>query len=1669
MVLNIKQFNDRFMNESIQKAERRYIDLSRALGLGGELHRLVARCLDVAPCRLESTAEVTLSRPAAEALGCESLESWLFAGQGPDSRNAVFPAGFTCPEVFESLESSIRSATRETRAGMTDLAGAETRAKERLKRVREKSAPLSVRLPEAEEKLAALDARHAGEAARFHRKTCERRPSLVELEGRVAEHVQYLKNIPTPGVSGPRSGDGKSGPTAGSMARKRNRLNQLKTRLAAIRAEMALGRAGLDSQSVSVARERLELEKLEIKQRELGRYESSIRTSLENLKQNQARLLERLNRLKQAGRDLEQARQIWKMLESAMRAWPNALRGLEGQIPDPGEEWNQVRQKIETAGHQLERSRRNGRTIGQKRNELIGQVEGLLDRCLAYDAKVENFSRILDEKTADLKRAPQNPQHRFEQVASKIKALYRERSLLSNRREFLGERLAKINSVITVNDRDEARHRSNHDTLIHQAVASVRAGATQRGALIRRCGRLKNQLTEGYCGLVPLIGRSKALEDGILKTALGLVRVREKLDRFKTVLARAHDDFVSAGESTGAPRPAGGADPGRMIDRLKDLHPGGEAVARLPRQLASYRAVLIRYNQVKGLEKLRDEQDFNLARLMEKNGRLLQVLADSKERVAALAGEKSRLLAELNAVGEQAAGLSAHVEDDLYPLLKTLGLALYGSQVRTSEIREEKKAEEKKNAGYRQQITILNQDNARLEKERQEAVGSFLNLGLAVTAERTIRERDYKIQKETLTAGIEAAEQKARELNARIREIEADHRIETAAHKKQICDLNVKAAQIETGKQKAEEKARELGQALSRLEKEASDRQTRFQTQRNKLFAITKAWKFKADNLKTDLDDLKTRYVESQNLVADQENELQAQKALEAELLDLVAFFMEQVDLWAQPPQDPTTIPLPEGGEVLALLIHMLRQENENLTEAVGVLKDDRRLLALENEHLSRSHQAMKDRLTQLLPVFDFFFRSWFATTADLTARHADRMAAIEELNRIKHQARIQGARLLKLTSRLDTAESELEQARAGILRLDDEKTEALRLEAEFKFLLDEARMEIDNLTTVRSQMAKTIDRQRSRLSSLSARQETLVLENQSLGRERAGWKQKATHLHRRATALSKDLTDRKGQVESAWTTVALLGTRSREALAELQSQLTAQAETIHTLEIRLDDKSVRIDELERNQDRLGLMFWMMIQSGGHRPPVAQELIQLSQEDGFRENAGTAGIRLREITLSALRHFHDTRFQAAARKAIRRGFYSMVLACGMVVAAPQHSSKATDHTPALNHPPVPAAIGAEPLQLENAVKGPVYSPFLDRECDISFIDPWERSKGDGHIQELISGRVDDLALKTGLDRDRFVQLVQRFFDPDETVSVDRLQETSETFEMLNNHFPVISKDFNQKAPQREDVTNLVHLAGMVNILECRVWDRLYQNFRDLGAGPQKALAMLLGNARLALENRSAPTRVEFAGKLSPIPALETLGLEDFIKVVTPYFKAHIKAIVARPAYAHAHEPEKIDEYARRLACDMYVAGKTFGVPRTMLVTIAHQESYFANILGDNSLSAGPFQIYQPTKPYIIRTMAQKGLMVPAVPDHLQDHVTLATYMAAFFMSSLIERHSHHWQKGHLPLCDLDRVARSYNGGKTYPGAVYKKKIALLGYLERHRRAALKEKKNGQPG
>ena len=1302
------------------------------------------------------------------------------------------------------------------------------------------------------------------------------------------------------------------------------------------------------------------------------------------------------------------------------------------------------------------------RELAEQLEELRTQGQDLQADYGKFESGALSFSRAIDIKTADYDQVVQSPIQELKSLVARSQGLKHEHRALMARRDGLATRLSSVGESIDSLNQAWLKQLARRKSLVMDYVAAVRSQAVRRGVLAHQEKRLHEQLATLHAGLPGLIGPSPFLEGCLISGALALDGARRALEAWKSSLARAHDCLPFQPSLEGFGRPAMALARVREdLGGLERLDGVAEVIDRLPRQLSAYRAALVRDHRMTRLQGAYQRRGEKIILLDQDRKRLVGLVRKSRKQLTFMVQERDRLAGELVGVRRQSSRVTSHLKDEIYPLVRTLGLALYQGQVRTADIL---KREEAKDA----QLAALSALVAKMEMGKQKADGAVVQLGGLIGVmgrEQAQREQTWRHQNEQLLAEAQAAGEKAAAMSHRVKEVEAAYRVRVAKHKKQVADLNLHLADLEAGRRDEQAISRQLGLALVQLGEEGRRREKAHEVRRKRLFDAAKVWEGRARNLSLQAQELEAGYLDSQNLIRRQSLDLQARADRLAELYPLLSFFMERLDLWAGPKAEEAgpVVEVPQGSEYLVVFLHMLRQENEALRDAVTVLKQDRQSMALENEHLAQSHRAIKARLEELLPVFAYYWQAWLATTARLAESESGSLGLAEQLAGLKSRHALQASNLGKISASLERVSQDLAAHRRALIRTRSDRDEALRLQSEFKALFEKTRDETEALKEVQAEMTGIIADQQSGLSVLKEEVRELDVERRRTAALNSILKRQTEDVTADVEDLTYKLAEKSGQVEAAWAGLAHLAESTRAAVAKLQNGLEAQSRTIRSLEQRLGERSTRMTELERQQDRLGILFWVMAKYGA-QGEVLNSLIKQSREPGFRDAADLTGARLQQLALGVAAKVGSQRFRNLARTALRRGLYSLLLAGGIVMGLPQESSKATALPAELNRPgEMVKLLQQEPIMQAGVPMGPVYSKYLERPFDIAFLSPWDKAGGFEQIEERIQGEIDAQAREVGLAPEAYLRLVKGVYKPNQTVSLTKLRNEQGIVAILTRYFPNISAEFKAETLDIEDLRTLYQLAGAANPGECRFWDRLYADFRTMDSDSADSLAMIMNNARWSMERQASGAGVEFAGTLKPIPELEQLRIEGFTRVITPYFKSNIKTFVATPAFSYAHKQEDIAGYAEALAQDMYVAARIFGVPRTLFISIAHQESYFANVLGDNSMSASPFQIYQPTKPFIIKAMESKGLQVPGEPEKLEDHLTLATFMAAFYLSELMERHTTPWHKDKSPLCDLDRVAWSYNGGEAYPKAVYGKKLRLVGYLDRVRQVAVQKR------
>ncbi|MDR1397340.1 MAG: hypothetical protein LBJ14_06380 [Desulfarculales bacterium] len=222
------------------------------------------------------------------------------------------------------------------------------------------------------------------------------------------------------------------------------------------------------------------------------------------------------------------------------------------------------------------------------------------------------------------------------------------------------------------------------------------------------------------------------------------------------------------------------------------------------------------------------------------------------------------------------------------------------------------------------------------------------------------------------------------------------------------------------------------------------------------------------------------------------------------------------------------------------------------------------------------------------------------------------------------------------------------------------------------------------------------------------------------------------------------------------------------------------------------------------------------------------------------------------------------------------------------------------------------------------------------------------------------------------------------------------------------------------------------------------YDRLYDEYRALGFSPAESLGAVAGNKSAAAQVRELwQTPQRFQGRVSPLDLVENMTLAEFVERISPYIEKRLTGYMTNRGLDYQGSGR---EYARHLAFDIYCAADAFAVPRTFMLAIAHQETFYANVLGDSNRSASPFQLFSPTRKLIIQSMSGHGLVPPPPGILLERHLTISAYMAAFHLKELMHRAS---PGGYV---DTNRLMRYYNGSDGYGGWVARRQKQLAGYL-----------------
>lgn len=1096
-----------------------------------------------------------------------------------------------------------------------------------------------------------------------------------------------------------------------------------------------------------------------------------------------------------------------------------------------------------------------------------------------------------------------------------------------------------------------------------------------------------------------------------VQDSLGLVTAEK--ETLEVELARRRDELARAAQHRERMAQAM-AGYRKSLDKLSTAY---RQLARKNREQGRDLAQLRQDRQRLSTKSLRQQRA--LARLAAKRQAMLAELGITRLKLDGLIKEREKLLDDLGRAQDDARSheqgraqaraeldrLNRQVEEELYPVIKMFGLALWRSESQLGRIREENR-------------------QFHLKSSASEA-------GLRIKAAA----REIEL--------VERAEQRELQWHNLSREKEAAWNSLLSQRETAIAELN--AGREELGRKLAY-RARlslTLSLALSGLNHkvEKRDQALRFLKRR------TDQRLAEAQEIQDGLLGLTRR----------QAKEIQEQREILSQLTPVLGYFLEQAaTVWA--PAKPPRIQSggQEAPDIWLALVHFLRLENQNLGERLAISEEHRQNQAQSQLEIQESHRRMRKRLSDLGPLMAFLAQSFVSNVAELALARKGRQKARAELDALKRNYEEAQAQLAAFSASLDGAGRQLAHSQNQLLEARRRGQTLAENQARQAAVLERAQKELEQLNESRRIMAQTLKAKQADLAEVTDQAFKLTVENRQLAQLSQLREQELAVTRQDREHLAGELKAQAGRLESSWAALNYLGAKADDAVARLKARLETQSGALADLRRRLKEREEEVKRLETTQDRVALLYWTIL-SRGDRLDWAEALKEAKNLD--QQLAGQKLLSLGDANKrSGAVRLDWKEFSKDARKAARRGILAMLLAAGLVMTNPREAAVHSG-LPARGSGLLADLIKASPTD-PAAIAGRLESTYVNRVFDLSFLPPWERAKGFGHIQSRIEEEVVARAREWDLQPREYVDLIKMTYGPDDLVSLDDLNSDYIGYAFLTSHFPALTQAA-ARAPEgpnlpRRELSRLLKFAAHTDPAEGRFWDRMLNDFHSLSGDKTACLNMIMANYRQHREGRAKLALARFSGNLTPIPEIEALDLPGFKKLAAPYIKSNLRSFEIEPGFmvpADVPDPP-IDQYAQRLAEDMYFSARLFEVPLTLMVVIAHQETHFANILGDRNRSASPFQIFQPTKPLIAKYLASRNLKIPLTPPRLEKTLTLATYMAAAHMADLIGQVS--VKTGQGSVCDLDRVALRYNGGPDYPPAVYQKKLRLQSYVKRQR-------------
>ena len=792
-----------------------------------------------------------------------------------------------------------------------------------------------------------------------------------------------------------------------------------------------------------------------------------------------------------------------------------------------------------------------------------------------------------------------------------------------------------------------------------------------------------------------------------------------------------------------------------------------------------------------------------------------------------------------------------------------------------------------------------------------------------------------------------------------------------------------------------------------------------------------------------------------------------------------------------------------------------LKEENRHLSQLVSDLDAERRELAERARDLDgmlersrREHGQARETIMKLEKVAaqheDLKYQAArLERDLSLTRQeHGQAREAIERLEKVAAQHEELKDQAARLERDLSVSRREHGAARDAVRRLEKvaQAHDSLQVEAR--------RLESD-LSATRREQSQAL----ATIAELEGEAARAAIFEQKLDHSRqvsAALKQKLLERHgqlRRSEMERRDLEVWREKAQQEAKTLAATERRLAWTRRELDSLRLERIDALSEAGLLHDDRSVGQEAPERlaarrqagrslkdelvaargealrwsrlASDLSAALSLMGEQHRGQTKELTQEVYQLShQATELKQELEQVRVLLMAaltfqadqmpkpegLTLSQEQVEHLLRRLAAARRKLAElgrstvGQWSLIaaLTSGLVLGNPQPPSKATllEASPRLSRPAIsqtlPAGRGEllSGVGLEVAATGVPLPPMVSR-AGLN-LDLMPRRSARSEPPAEVAGEVTRLAAERGLGAEVLMPLARQACRGQGVLEVEALARTAEAARCLAAGHPVMFRDLERRGQAPRDLApDYSPAAGAGS--GGKYLDKLYTEYRTLGFSPQQALGAVAAAqaATGQLKEQWSPGR-SYKGRVKPLAVIEEMDRQAFVTSMAPYIVDRADRFLRSRGEDFSGD---LAGYARSLASDMHDAAKLFDLPVSILMAIAHQETWYTNVLGDQNRSASPFHIFNPTKLLIVDSMARAGLVAPPRGISLERHLTMATFMAAFHLRELMQDSWVAVSDGRDGYVDMNRVMKRYNGSSAYAGRVADRQREQLAYLK----------------